>query len=83
MSQSLARRAVVAVLLTAGFYLMALAMVGGLVYIPYAEWVYAGRLHPKIALACLVGAGLILWSIMPRWDRFEAPGPQLLEADQP
>lgn len=83
MSQSLARRAVVAVLLTVGFYLLALVMVGGLLYIPYAEWVYAGRLHPKIAFICLAGAGLILWSIMPRWDRFEAPGPQLLEAEQP
>lgn len=82
-AQSLKRRALVAVALTLGFYLLALVLSGILLYIPYAEWVYAGRLHIKLALGCVVAAGLILWSILPRWDRFTAPGPRLLPAEHP
>ena len=51
-SQSLAFRAVMAVVLLVGFYVMALAIAGGLLYIPYAELRYAERLHLRIALAC-------------------------------
>lgn len=82
-SQSLARRAMLAVALTAGFYLLALAIAGTLLFIPYAEWTYGGRLHIKIALFCIIGAGVILWSIMPRIDRFTPPGPQLLPEEHP
>jgi heat shock protein HtpX len=81
--QSLARRAMVAVILTVGFYVLALVMAGLLLYIPYAEMAYAGRLHLRLTLFCLVGAGLILWSVLPRWDRFTSPGPQLLPNEQP
>lgn len=69
-SQSLARRAALAVALTLGFYLLALAMVSLLLFVPYAEWTYAGRLHLKLALVCVVAAGVIAWSIIPRIDRF-------------
>jgi heat shock protein HtpX len=82
-SQSLARRAVFAVLLTLGFYLLALAMTALLLFIPYAEWTYGGRIHLKLVLFCVVGAGVILWSIIPRPDRFTAPGPRLLPDEQP
>lgn len=82
-SQSLARRAALAVLLTLGFYLLAFAVVALLLFIPYAEWNYAGRIHLKIALCCVFTAGLILWSIIPRPDRFTAPGPRLTPEEQP
>lgn len=82
-SQSLARRAAFAVLLTLGFYLLALAMVALLLFVPYAEWTYAGRLHIKLALVCVIGAGVIAWSIIPRPDRFTPPGPRLLPEEQP
>jgi len=82
-SQSLARRAAFAVLLTLGFYLLALAMTALLLYIPYAEWTYGGRLHIKLLLFCVIGAGVIAWSIVPRFDRFTPPGPRLLPNDQP
>ena len=80
-SPSLAGRALLAVLLMIGFYLLAIAMACGLLYIPYAEVVYAHRLHLKIVLICICGGLAILWSVLPRFDRFEAPGPQLT-ADQ-
>ncbi len=76
-SASLAGRFFLAFLLMIGFYLLALAIVAGLLYIPYAELTYAHRVHPKLVLFCLGGAGAILWSILPRLDRFTPPGPLL------
>jgi Zn-dependent protease with chaperone function len=82
-SPSLLGRAILAVALMIGFYALALAMAAGLLWLPYAEWTYAHRLHPKLALFCVVGAGAILLSIVPRVDRFEPPGPRLDPAEQP
>ncbi|HEX6882508.1 MAG TPA: M48 family metallopeptidase [Planctomycetota bacterium] len=82
-SPSLAGRAALAVALMIGFYLLALAIAAGLFYIPYAEWVHAGRVHPKLALGCLAAGGVILWSVVPRIDRFVAPGPRLEPDEQP
>jgi Zn-dependent protease with chaperone function len=82
-TSSLAGRAFLAILLTIGFYGLALAIAAALLYIPYAELQYAHRLHARLVLFCLVGAGVILWSIIPRRDRFEPPGPRLDPAKQP
>src|SRR5512136_828493 len=76
-SPSMALRALLAVVLMLGFYLLALAISLGLLWIPYAEVVYAHRLHLKLAVVCGLGALAILWSVLPRIDKFEAPGPQL------
>ncbi|HEX8616861.1 MAG TPA: M48 family metallopeptidase [Thermoanaerobaculia bacterium] len=81
--QSLASRAVAAVALMIGFYLLAFAIIAGLLFIPYAEWRWANRIHVKIAIGCIVSAGVILWSILPRFDRFEAPGPRLEPQEHP
>jgi Zn-dependent protease with chaperone function len=82
-SKSIARRALLAVVLMLGFYALSISVAIGLLYIPYAEVVYLKRLDFRPALFCVVGAGLILWSILPRFDRFEAPGPRLNEDGQP
>lgn len=82
-SPSVGLRAVLALGLMIGFYALALGLAGALVWLPYAEVTYTHRIHPKLALMCLLGAAIILWSIMPRRDRFEAPGPQLEPARQP
>jgi len=76
-SSSLAFRASIAVVLLVGFYVLAIAIAAVLAYIPYAEWNYAHRLHIKLTLGCIAGAAIILWSIVPRIDRFVAPGPEL------
>ncbi len=80
---SLAGRALLAVALMIGFYLLALGISFVLLWLPYAELRWAHRLDLRLALFCLVGAGVILWSILPRPDRFEPPGPALEPADQP
>ena len=82
-SRSLATRAVLALALMIGFYALALGISGALLWIPYAEVVYLGRLHPKLALGCIFGAGAVLWAILPRPDRFSPPGPQLTRTNAP
>ena len=82
-SASLAARALLALVLMIGFYIVALGIAFLLLFLPYAEFVYGNRLHPKLAFFCLVGAAVILWSIMPRWDRFVPPGPALEAGSQP
>ncbi|MBI2212637.1 MAG: M48 family metallopeptidase [Acidobacteria bacterium] len=79
---SLAGRALAAVALMIGFYALAIGIAAALLYIPYAEVVYAGRIHIKLAIGCVVGGLAILWAILPRIDRFEAPGPKLDPVEQ-
>ena len=79
----MALRALLAVVLMLGFYLLALAISLGLLWIPYAEVAYAHRLHLKLAVVCGLGALAILWSVLPRIDKFEAPGPQLTRDQHP
>src|ERR1041384_5668204 len=80
---SFAGRVVLAVVLMIGFYVLAVAIAALLLWIPYAEMEYAHRLHIKLALGCVVSAVVILWSILPRLDKFEAPGPRLDPSRQP
>ena len=80
---SLAARAALAVVLLIGFYVLAAAIIVALLYVPYAEVTYLHRLDPRIAIFTVVGAGAIFWGILPRFDRFEAPGPVLERAGQP
>jgi heat shock protein HtpX len=70
-------RAVLAVVLMIGFYLLALGIAFGLLWIPYAELVYANHFTPKIFIICIVAGMAILWSVLPRFDKFPAPGPEL------
>lgn len=80
---SLSTRATIALALMIGFYVFALAVAFGLIWIPYAEYTYLDRLDLRIGVACVIGAGIVLWSIVPRRDHFEAPGPRLDPAQQP
>lgn len=82
-SSSLAGRALLAVVLMIGFYILAVAIAAGLLYIPYAEMTYGNRIHIKLALICVVAALAILWSVLPRFDKFEPPGPQLTRDQHP
>jgi Zn-dependent protease with chaperone function len=74
---SIISRALLAIVLMIGFYLLALAISAALLYVPYAEVVYAHRVTPKLFLICILGALAILWAILPRFDKFPAPGPRL------
>ena len=80
---SLGQRALYAVLLMVGFYILALGIAGTLLYLPYAEWHYLGRVEIRLAVFSLVAAFAILSAVAPRIDRFEAPGPELAPGDHP
>ncbi len=67
----------------AGFYAFALAMVAALLWVPYAELRYVHRVHFQLTAVCLGADGTILWSLVPRRDRFEPPGPPLEPESQP
>lgn len=80
---SLAGRAALAVVLTIGFYALALGIALGLLWLVYAQVAYAERISVKLTLFAVVAAGAILWSVVPRWDRFTPPGPELDRRKQP
>src|SRR5262245_32696047 len=89
-SVSITFRAILALSLMIGFYAFACTVAAGLLLIPYAEFVYANRflrisprLFLSIAAVCIGAAGSILWSLVPRRDQFEPPGPRLTEDSQP
>lgn len=82
-SRSLRTRALMALLLMVGFYGFSLAIAVGLLWIPYAEYTYLDRVDGRIALFCIIGAGTVLWALVPRIDKFEAPGPRLTPSNAP
>ncbi|MFO1461915.1 MAG: M48 family metallopeptidase [Verrucomicrobiota bacterium] len=82
-SPTLTRRIAMAIALMVGFYLLALTMAAGLLYLPLAAAQSTGESNAWVTTYCMLGAGLILWSVAPRRDRFKPPGPRLRPADQP
>jgi heat shock protein HtpX len=80
---SVARRAALAVALLIGFYVFAIAIAAALLLLPYLEFRLIGRIEARLGLFAIIGAGAILWAIVPRPDRFEDPGPALVERDHP
>jgi len=82
-SRSLLARSILALALMVGFYTLALGLAFGLMFVPYAELVYAHRLHIKLAVICVLAGAVILWAVLPRFDRFDAPGLLLTPETQP
>jgi heat shock protein HtpX len=75
---SLRTRALLAVALTVGFYVLALGLIAALVAI-----VFIPDVPGRVLGFCLFGAVLIAISIIPRPSRFTPPGPLLNPAGQP
>jgi len=80
---SLQRRAQLAIALTIGFYALAIVLASALLFTAYAGVFLSERIHLRIVLFSLIGGGIILWSIIPRRDKFVEPGPRLDESQQP
>jgi len=74
-------RIAVSLLLMLGFYLLALSMALALLFVPYYQLTHDGV--QGITVICVISGLAILWSILPRFDRFKAPGPRLTEHAQP
>lgn len=75
---SLRSRALLAVALTIGFYVLALALIAGLIWV-----VFIPNVPGRLIGFCVIGAILIAVSIVPRPSRFSPPGPLLNPAGQP
>jgi Zn-dependent protease with chaperone function len=83
-SFSFALRALAALTLLVGFYVLSAAMAFGLAYVPYAMVVYAHRIQPQLILICLAASFTILRAsiFLPR-PSMPAPGPEILPDEQP
>ncbi len=82
-SPSLFWRGVLAIVLMVGFYILALGMAFALFYVTYAMFRYGERISLQLVVICVFSGGVILWSILPRFDRFPAPGPRLTPDKHP
>lgn len=82
-SRSIAARAALAVALMIGFYTLAIAISAGLLLTCYLMIRHGHRIPGRLLVFCVLGAGSILWSILPRRDRFDAPGPELVPGRHP
>lgn len=78
---SLTVRALLAILLTIGFYVLAIAIAGGLLVLAIAGFVH-GVVDRGTVFALIAGV-VVLWSILPRPQRFRAPGPRVDLAANP
>lgn len=76
--RTLERRGRLAIALTIGFYTLAIGLAATLLFFAYAMAFWVDDTLPvQGILFCVVGAGMILWSIVPRRQKFEEPGPRL------
>lgn len=70
-----------------GFYAAAVLVALGLLVVAVLMVATLPEHVPKLwivaAAALLVAGFVVLWSILPRFDRFQPPGPELLETDAP
>ena len=82
-SNSLAARAAAALGLMVSFYALAIGIGVGLMYLAYLDVTTGERIHPKVIIFCVAAGASVLWAIIPRVDRFEAPGPRIHTADEP
>lgn len=80
---SLMWRACLALLLMVAFYVFAMVVAGLLFAVPVLLFRAAERVNIHLLIACWVAAGLIIYSIFPRRERFVAPGPLLSEEQHP
>lgn len=75
---SLAKRALASFALLIGFYFLAFGIIGGLIAL-----VVASGWNIFLTIFLLPMAIGLLIAVFPRWDKFEEPGPELTEAEQP
>jgi heat shock protein HtpX len=83
--RSLAVWILLAIVLTLGFYLLTLVLAAACIYLPYVLLTHFGFGLQSILLmaAGLVMAATMLWSLLPRQEKFRPPGPLLDPASHP
>jgi len=76
-NRALARRALVATALTIGFYSLGVIVGVGAIVIPIVLTFALGLPTLYFIVIGLIGGGTVLWTMLPRRDRFDPPGPLL------
>lgn len=66
-----------------GFYALAASLTGGLLWLAWADLTEGRRIHPKLVLACALGAGAILKGCLFVGGTWEAPGPEITREEHP
>jgi heat shock protein HtpX len=80
---SLAGRALLGLLLTIGFYGLALGIAAILLLFVYADLRWGRFVNARLDVMVAVAAFVILFSVFPRRDRFVPPGPRLSPTEHP
>ncbi len=80
--RSVASRALLALALTIGFYLMAI-LLALLLFAAGLLALRAGGIGIKLTLFAWAAAGTIAWAVLPRSIPFEPPGPQITADEHP
>ncbi len=75
-SSSFLGRIMLAIALMVGFYILAIVLAGTLILVPIVVMMF-GRFSSELAVLMIISGCLILWSVLPSWDRFFPPGPRL------
>ncbi len=79
----LASRVGLALLLMVSFYALAIGLSTILVWLVFAELKHLSHVNLKLPLVLLGAAATILWSIVPRPDKFVPPGPRVEPSQEP
>lgn len=78
--------ALLSIFMVVASYLFMIALAAACVYLPYLILTNSGSAPAQIIVLFLFGvviAATILWSMLPRWDKFKAPGLLLERSLQP
>jgi heat shock protein HtpX len=78
---SLVARAVLALGLAIGFYVLAVAVACGILWLATDKSIFDSIISSSFIAA--FGAIAILWAIVPRIDRFQPPGPRVTSTEEP
>src|SRR5262245_38344672 len=80
--RSITGRAIEALALLVGFYVLVIVVAGLLIAAPILEFLFADTLH--FALIALAGVGFaLLWSLIPRREKWVEPGVRCDATSQP
>ena len=78
-TRSLAIRTAFALGLQVGYYVFALCIVAGLLGLIWVELAVLHLVQTQLTILAVVGAGAILWSLVPRPERFRPPGLRIID----
>ncbi len=77
-------RSITAIAFYIGMYILSFTIIGILAYIPFLLWAMREtKFYGLISAASIAGAIIIFWSILPKFDRFKPPGPEIKLSNHP